>query len=139
MIPKLAGLLVAIALLASIDLTLAACGKVGAMCSVLSLLLPRLQSLLSKFAGSPSQSTSNARCIPLAVVVVTYSSCCTSDRGDQGSRLRSGHMPRWLSIAYDAGHSATLRLVVGGRLAPSAGTALVGTTGDFLGTQAFVT
>ena len=43
MIPKLAGLLVAIALRASIDLTLAACGKVGAMCSVLSLLLLRLR------------------------------------------------------------------------------------------------
>lgn len=35
-------------------------------------------SLLSKFAGNLSQSTSNARCIPLAVVVVTYSSCCMS-------------------------------------------------------------
>ena len=35
-------------------------------------------SLLSKFAGNPSQSTSNARCIPLAVIVVTYSSYCTS-------------------------------------------------------------
>ena len=42
-------------------------------------------------------------------------------------------------MTYDAGRSATLRVVVGGRLAPSAGTALVGTTGDFLGTQAFVT
>jgi hypothetical protein len=44
MIPKLTGLMVAIALRASIDPTLAACVKVGVICSVPSLLLPWLRS-----------------------------------------------------------------------------------------------